>query len=58
MKEVQLVSHHERKVSSVLASSGLSSNPGDAWHFEVEGLPSIAVEFRVFIYAVSGPTGN
>jgi hypothetical protein len=55
---VQLVSHRERKVSSVLASSGLSSNTGDAWHFEVEGLPSIAVEFRVFIYPVSGPTGN
>jgi hypothetical protein len=31
---------------SKFASSGLASlNTDDAWHFEVQGLPSIALEF-------------
>jgi hypothetical protein len=36
----------ERAVGfSIFASSGFSSNTDDAWDFEVQGSPSIALEF-------------
>jgi hypothetical protein len=45
-KVLGLVGPPQESAVSCSASSGLaSSNADDAWHFEVEGLPSISQEF-------------
>jgi hypothetical protein len=46
MRGAQLVSQRERKVYCFYSSELPSSNTADAWHFEVEGMPSIALELR------------